>query len=156
MEPVNPDQHRKSHLKWVNRMRKICMQFACRHHGPPRLKATRHVCGSLPHLLSILKANPQSLIHADECRGGGRHQRDVVGGCATSSLRKQIVPEAAEFINYLTSTETQVWAYDAVDLLPTTTAFREVIRRLAIRRGFADQPASVSHGRPPLCRSILP
>lgn len=148
-------------LKWVQSYAERFGSAAVRLSASWPTFASRQLAmcvGASPHLLSILKANPQSLIGADEVPWpeGGTNGTWSGGYCHVIPKGSKFVPEAAEFINYLTSTETQVWAYDAVDLLPTTTqAFREVIRRprdQAWIRLISQLP--VSHGRPPLWLAV--
>ncbi len=114
--------------------------------------------GASPHLLSIIKASPEALIGADEVPWpeSGTNGTWSGGYCHVIPKGSKFVPQAAEFMNFLTDTETQIWAYDAIDLLPTTTrAFREVIRRprdQAWIRLISQLP--VSHGRPPLWLTV--
>jgi multiple sugar transport system substrate-binding protein len=87
---------------------------------------------------------------------GGTNGTWSGGYCHVIPKGSKHVREAAEFINYLTQTSTQIWSYEAINLLPTSTrAFREVIKRPrgSDWMGLVSQ-LPVSHGRPPLWLAV--
>jgi multiple sugar transport system substrate-binding protein len=87
---------------------------------------------------------------------GGTNGTWSGGYCHVIPKGSKHVREAAEFINYLSQTSTQVLTYESINRLPTNTrAFREAMRkpRAPLWLGLMRQ-LPVSHGRPPLWLAV--